>query len=245
MRQILLLLFVSFTLAGCGQSEPTAISTPTVTVEVSLPTATSELSAYAFPDSIDPATKYLFYLHGKIIEDQGIPAVNSDYGEYEYEAILQKFVGHGFTVISEQRPKSTDGMNYAKRVVGQMTALLDAGVPAKNITVIGASKGGGISLFVSNILGNEEVNFVIMGACHPDDVKILRQNDISLYGNVLTIRDSVDEFSGSCQELFVLSEGRGLARHDEIVLHIGTGHGILFQPLDDWMLPAVQWASGE
>jgi hypothetical protein len=253
MRQILLLLFVSFILTGCGQSESMAISTPAVTVEVPMPTATplpsitptalSKLSVYAFPDSIDPAAKYLFYLHGKIIEDQGIPAVSPDYGEYEYEAILQKFVGYGFTVISEQRPKNTDGMNYAKRVSGQVTALLDAGVPAKNITVVGASKGGGIAIFISDLLENEEVNFVIMGACHPDDVKILKQNNVSLFGNILTIRDSVDEFSGACGELFASTTG--LVRHNELVLHIGSGHGILYQPLDEWVLPAVQWASGE
>ena len=52
-----------------------------------MPTIAPELSAYAFPVSIDPAKQYLFYFHGKIIEDQGIHAVSPDYGEYEYEAI--------------------------------------------------------------------------------------------------------------------------------------------------------------
>jgi hypothetical protein len=256
MRQILLLLFVVFILAGCGQSEPMAISTPTVTVEVPMPTATplssvtsiatSELSAYAFPDSIDPAAKYLFYLHGKIVEDQGIPAVSPDFGEYEYEAILQKFVGYGFTVISEQRPKNADGMEYANRVVKQIKSLLNAGVPAKNITVVGASKGAAITIEISHLLENKETNFVIMGICNPDNVAEFLQNGTSLYGNVLSIYDFADtEYGGSCEDLFIFSEGKGLARHDEIVLHIGTGHGILFQPLGEWMLPAVQWASGE
>jgi hypothetical protein len=59
---------------------------------------------------------------------------------------------------------------------------------------------------------------------------------------VLSIYDSADELAGSCQSLFSFSEGRGLSRHDEIVLNIGTGHGILYQPLDEWMMPILQWA---
>jgi len=35
----------------------------------------------------------------------------------------------------------TDGVDYAGKVTEQITALLNAGVPAKNITVVGASKG--------------------------------------------------------------------------------------------------------
>jgi hypothetical protein len=201
----------------------------------------SQLSTYAFPDSIDPARKYLFYLHGKIIEDQGIPAISPDYGEYEYEAILEKLASYGFIVISEQRPKNADRTKYAERVVRQLTELLNAGVPAKNITVIGASKGAGIAMVIFYLLKNQEVNFVVMGTCDPDTVASLKQNDMFLYGNVLAIRDSVDELSGSCQELFAFSEGKGLARREEIVLHIGTGHGILYKALDEWIVPAVEW----
>jgi hypothetical protein len=58
---------------------------------------------------------------------------------------------------------------------------------------------------------------------------------------VLTIRDSEDELSGSCQELFASSAGK-IARHEELVLRVGTGHGILYKPLDEWILPAVLWA---
>ena len=134
----------------------------------------SEFSDYEFPDSIEPAKQYLFYLHGKIIEDQGIPALSPDFGEYEYEAILERLNGYGFVVISEQRPKNTDGVNYARKVAEQITALLDAGVPAKNITVIGASKGAGITIFVSHFLENEEINFVIMAICHHGDLSSRR-----------------------------------------------------------------------
>jgi hypothetical protein len=253
-KRTLIFLLAMLILSGCASAKPTITIAPTTIPETLMPMATlqltvtpmaaSEFSAYAFPVSIDPSKKYLFYLHGKIIEDQGISAMSPDYGEYEYEAILKKLAGYGFVVISEQRPKNADERKYAERVAGQVTELLKVGVPAKNVTVIGASKGAGIALFISYLLKNEEINFVVMGTCDPDTVRSLKQNNIFLYGYVLAIRDSVDELSGSCQELFAFSEGKGLARHDEIILNVGTGHGILYKPLDEWLVPAVKWARG-
>ncbi len=232
-----LVLIVLF-LAGCQNNTPT----PSVTSTAS-PTSDSSLflTMYVFPASIDPEKRYMFYLHGKIIEDQGIPAVSAEYGVYEYEAILEKLASHGFTVISEQRQKGADGMKYAERVAGQVTGLLNAGVPAKNITVVGASQGAAITIAVSNFLANKDLNFVLMGTCNTETIQFSKQQRLFLYGNILTIRDSDDGFADSCEELFAFSEGK-IARHEELVLHIGTGHGILYKPLDEWILPAVQWS---
>ena len=257
-RQMALIILFASSLADCRsvQSEPTKPLTPTKPVpNPALPTSSiitthtpqrlspgSALNAYAFPDSIDPAKRYLFYLHGKIIEDQGIPAISPDYGEYEYEAILKKLSSYGFVVISEQRPKDTDGVAYAKRITEQVRALLDAKVPAKYITVVGASKGAGIVIYVSHFLENKEINYVIMAICHPDTVTAFKKEQISLYGNVLSIYDSTDTLAGSCKDLFAFSEGKGLSSYDEVVLQIGTGHGILFKPLDEWVKPVFQWA---
>jgi hypothetical protein len=257
-RQIAIIILFASSIAGCRnfQSETTISSTPAIsettpilptssitpTITIHQLTPALDLSDYAFPVSIDPAKQYMFYLHGKIVEDQGIPAISPDYGEYEYGAILKELSEYGFVVISEQRPKNADGVKYARKIAEQITALLDAGVPAKNITVVGASKGAGIAIFVSHFLENEEVNFVIMAICHPDEVEYLKQNQILLYGNILSIYDSVDEFAGSCQELFSFSEGKGISKYDEVVLNIGTGHGILYKPLDEWIIPTVQWA---
>jgi hypothetical protein len=219
---------------------PTRSITPTAPPHQLSPAL--DLSEYAFPDSIDPAKQYMFYLHGKIIEDQGIPAISPDYGEYEYGAILEKLSGYSFVVISDQRPKDTDGVDYARKITEQVRALLNAGVPAKNITIVGASKGAGIAIYVSHFLENREINYVIMATCDPVSVEEFRQNKIFLHGNVLSIYDSMDDLADSCQELFSFSEGKGLSRYDEIVLNVGTGHGILYKPLDEWVIPLIQWA---
>ena len=251
-RQVtMLFLLISF-IAGCGSPQgATSISESTLVAPTSsiIPTSTSrqqsptlDISNYAFPNSIDPAKQYLFYLHGKIIEDQGIPAIDPDYGEYEYEAILKKLSGHDLIVIGEQRPRNIDSLEYAKKITGQVAALLQAGVPAKNITIVGASKGAGIAIFVSHLLENEEINFVLMAICDPATIEELKQNEILLYGNILSIYDSADKFAGSCQELFSFSEGKGISKHEEVILNVGTGHGILYKPLDEWITPVIQWA---
>jgi hypothetical protein len=187
----------------------------------------------------------MFYLHGKIVEDQGINVISPDYGPYEYEAILDNLGGFGFVVISEIRQKNSDPIEYANKVLDQVKTLLDSRVPPKNITIIGASKGAEIAILASKLMQNDGVNYVILGACHPDNIQYYKQNDVSLSGNVLSIRDSVDELSGSCDELFSFSEGKGLANHNELILQVGTGHGILYKPMDEWVLPTVDWANGK
>ncbi|MDK2979772.1 MAG: hypothetical protein PWQ55_119 [Chloroflexota bacterium] len=204
-----------------------------------------QLSEYGFPETIDSDARYLFYLHGKIIEDQGLPAVSDEYGEYQYVEILETFSGHGFTVISEVRPQDTDSFAYAEQVIAQINDLLAADVPAEHITVVGASKGAGIALLVSHYLGNEDVNYVILSICTPEVVRDLIDQRNNLYGRVLSIYDEPDEYAGSCRDLLDYSRDQGLTADREIELHTGLRHGILYQPLDVWVLPSVEWTLAE
>lgn len=208
-------------------------------------TPTPGLSSFAFPTNIDPTARYLFYLHGKIIEDQGLPAISSEYGEYRYVEILETLQSYGFVVISEKRPRDTGTRAYARRVAAQVADLLDAGVPPGSITVVGASKGAAIAMWVSVLVADPEANYVLLGACNTSAISELVQQGLLLSGNVLAISDSSDEYASSCEGLFALSEGNALGRHAELVLHVGTGHGILYQPLAEWVVPTVKWAKQE
>src|SRR5689334_21666657 len=60
------------------------------------------------PDNIDAKGRYLFYLHGLIVENEGVRPTSPKFGVYEYEEILETFKNRGFIVISEPRPKGTD-----------------------------------------------------------------------------------------------------------------------------------------
>jgi len=101
------------------------------------------------PENVDAKAKYLFYLHGKIVEDQGVGAKHERHGEYEYEKILESFKAEDFTVISEVRPKDTDIKDYAAKVTRQINKLIEKGVSPQDITVVGASKEAWITMLIS------------------------------------------------------------------------------------------------
>ncbi len=194
------------------------------------------------PSKVDTIKKYIFYLHGRIIEEQGIRPVSEKYGTYEYEEILKSLAETGFDVISEPRPKNTDSFEYAKKVVTQIDSLLKFGVPTKNITVIGASKGAGIAVLVSHLLKNDELKFVIMAICNEEMAEYWKENGIKLWGKVLYIFDTNDEIAGSCKSYLDILKSDGLKEYKEIEVKLGLGHGILYSPLKEWVLPALEWA---
>ena len=250
-RCVIIFSIISAVLAGCrsGQTGLATLSLPPAPTNLPVnPIApglqsslTPDYSKFVFPISLDPNQRYLFYLHGKIIEDQGIPAVSPEFGEYQYEVILDSLAGYGFRVISEPRKKDTNPLAYAKQIVAQVNDLLRAGVPPGNITVVGVSKGGGIAILASNLLGNPDIRYVIMAICSPDEIAGLKKSGVTLSGKVLSIYDSADTLAGSCGDLFDFSEGKGLSGSKEIVLNVGTGHGIIYKPLRDWLQPIREW----
>jgi hypothetical protein len=192
------------------------------------------------PGKIDTKARYLFYLHGRIIEIKGIRPTSERYGVYEYEKILETFKDKGFIVISEARPRGTGVSGYARKVVSRVNALLHAGVPAGNITVVGASKGALIAMMISSMLRNKDMNFVFISGCTH---QVLQKFDIDFWGNVLTIYDEKDELVGTCKKFFEVSTG--LNHYKEIKLTVGTGHGILYRPIKEWVDPVVKWARGQ
>jgi acetyl esterase/lipase len=191
------------------------------------------------PRRIETTARYLFYLHGAILEGTSGRAVSQKFGAYEYEQILGAFARRGFTVISEVRSRGMAPEKYAAKVAQQVDALLKAGVAPQRITVVGASRGGGIALLISTLLRNREVNFVILASCA--DSSFFKKLHPSLYGNILSIYDRDDDTgAGTCQRFIAQSPGVG--RYQEIVLQTGLGHGIVYHPLKDWLDPLFNWA---
>lgn len=182
--------------------------------------------------------KYLFYLHGRIIEEQGIRPTDPRYGVYEYEQILDTFRRLGFTVISEARAKGTDPEQYASATAERIRGLLAAGVPPRRITVVGASKGAVIAMLTSTALANRDVNFVIMSNCNDWVAENFR---VDLHGNVLSIYDMNDEYGRTCRRFF--DSATGLNRRREVELKIGTGHATLYRPMKEWVDLVVEWAA--
>jgi hypothetical protein len=180
--------------------------------------------------------RYLFYLHGLIVEEAGIRPKSDEHGYYEYEGILQELAQEGFVVISEARAKGTEIRSYAENLVTEIRFLLDNKVPPENISVVGASKGGVIAAYVSLLLAEKDVNFVFLAGLFE---KCLTDAHLKLYGKVLSIHDKSDKLTQTPQLYFQRSTGLGTFK--EIILDLGLGHGLIYQPHRQWLDPLFQW----
>jgi len=189
-------------------------------------------------ENMDPWHKYVFYLHGAIIEDGNLRPVHERYGLYDYPAIISSLSKYDFQLISEQRQPDTDHLLYAKKIVSEINELLNAGVKPENITIAGFSKGAMITVVTSSLLENDELNFVIMATCgewyeNSDFLKKLR-----LRGNILSIYEKSD-VAGWCQSL--VSRLPAPSSFIEIEIDTGKEHGAFYLPHDEWIKPLISW----
>ncbi len=190
------------------------------------------------PDSPDPDHRYVIYLHNLWLENRGPGVPHPEFGDYEFEKILQALAESDLTVIGEVRPRGADPHATAKRVAEQVTTLQNAGVPADQITVVGFSKGGAIAILASALIADDEVNFVFLAACGSwlDSTPNLVPR-----GRLLSIREDSDDIVGSCDRLF--ARAPPAAERREIVLSFGGGHGAFFRPHASWIRPVLRWAT--
>jgi dienelactone hydrolase len=198
-------------------------------------------SAYQdLPPSIDPSRKYLFYMHGRIVELRGRNAASKEHGRYQYDDIVKALADRGFVVISEVRPANTT-VEYGRKVAGRVRALMAAGVAPSNIAVTGFSKGGFLTIVTAAVLGEPKVNFVIMAGCGIGPYEqILREFAPQMKGRVLSLYDRADREAASCREAFRRAPG---LEHKEVELVTGVGHGLFYAPRREWLDPVSDWAT--
>ena len=192
-------------------------------------------NTYEVPQKIDPQAHYIFYLHGRIVEESRRPT-SPQFGIYEYDQILETFRARGFVVISEQRPKGTVIEKYAEKVAAQVRDLIKAGVKPRQITVVGASQGSWIAMLASTYLKNRDLNFVFIAGSSADP-EFLKQVD--WHGNVLSIYERSDR-AGTCAHY--RADATGVGRYEEVDLNTGLRHGFIYRPMKEWIEPTVAWA---
>ncbi|HSR92769.1 MAG TPA: alpha/beta hydrolase [Gemmatimonadales bacterium] len=192
------------------------------------------------PGMSQTSTRYVIYLHGRIVEtEQDRRPTDDTFGTFEYDAILDSLRRPGFVVLSEQRPPRTDSDSFANHVAEQVDSLVQSGVSPDAITVMGFSKGGWIAILASARLRNPAVSFVIMAACGP---WAFDRQDLYVSGRLLSLYETSDSLGVSCAPLFARRSPRSQTR--EIALSLGLGHGTFFQPRPAWLSPAITWAQG-
>lgn len=196
----------------------------------------------------DPQARYLFYLHGDIMETQGKGASSPRYGVYLYDHIIEHYEDRGLVAIEEVRPK-VNPVKYAAKIVTQIRQLMAAGVPAGHITVAGFSKGGYIALLISSSLGNPDVGYVIMAGCgkgkqgYAFEQFLKRNRGARLKGRIYSIYAGSDLEAQSCRSAVEQSSGEGLIFRENRI-KTNKGHGLFYQPRPEWIEPTAIFAKG-
>jgi len=234
--QAFLIIFMAALLSACDFPKRQELPSPIIR---KTPITPGEITAEV-PLELDPDLHYAIYLHGKIIEDQGLSAEHPEFGKYEYQARLAYLADGGVNVISAVRTAGIDPTEYASLVAQQVLNMQATGVPAENISLIGFSKGAGIAILVSSQLIDQNVNYVILAICGD---WLSDQPQISLNGRVLSIYEQSDELGGSCRLLAERSEGA--TDFHELSFNTGLGHGAFYRASPDWLGPTLAWISGD
>ena len=215
-----------------------------ILISVSMPASAGRIHTDV-PAQIDPAARYMIYVHGARPESFPLSEPHPTRGLFEYQNILNTFVANGFEVISELRTEKTNTRRFARsRVLAQVRALIAAGVPAQNITVVGFSKGGMIAMIVASQARQPKLNIVNMAGCGKGKSRqgydnFLANDASKLSGRMLSIYDQADKISGTCQDV---SDKAPQMPFQEEVLTVGGGQGTFYTPRKAWIDRVVSWA---
>ena len=162
----------------------------------------------------------VIYLHGKIIEQQGIQAVSPEFGPYQFEAIIDSLKATPAVVYAEVRSRNTEFEAFGDKVVRQIDSLVQAGVAANNITVLGASKGAVMAMYISD-KSPHPINYILLGA-NNDDIE--DHYNWQLHGRVLAFYEQSDSLAGKAYDIWK-ERPPELISFQQIKLHTGFGHG--------------------
>jgi hypothetical protein len=180
--------------------------------------------------------KYIFYLHGKIIEIQGKNAVSEEFGNYEFDNIVNALKMENSEIFAEVRHKNVDYLEYANKVSNQIDSLINLGINPKNITIIGASKGAIIASNISNMNSNP-VNYVFLAGNNDYQEE---HNNWEFHGQILCFYDSSDTIAGKNYNYW-MNKPNYTTTFQQIKIDKNLGHGFLYKPYKEWIEPTKKW----
>jgi hypothetical protein len=214
------------------------ILTASLFLFISLPCFAGQLYT-DFPKDVDSTQHYVFYSHGYIVEGNNQKPVHPRFGIYDFPAIKQALSSSKFNLIAYHRPKNTQPKLFSKKLANDVKKLIKMNVPAKNITLLGFSRGGFITALASSRLSSENfatsLNTILMASCGE---WINQMPQIKLSGSVLSIYETSDSFS-SCQLL--IKQSPNVVSFKEVAITTGKQHGAFFSPRKQWLNPVIDW----
>ncbi len=195
---------------------------------------------WRFPNKVSSSERYLFYVHGKLVETDGVSPISPRFGHYQFHRIVTRLAKGRANVIARVRRSGTDPNAEAFRLTNEIRYLLKKGVPATHISVAGFSKGGYITLLTANRLQNADIRFVVMAGCTEAIVAGTDNIADGLQGTMMSMIDVEDDLGFSCRELF--ERNPQLTASLDVKFDTGKGHGLFYRADPTWIDPLLHWA---
>lgn len=198
---------------------------------------------WRFPNKVSPSERYLFYVHGKIIETEGVSPISPRFGHYQFHRIVTRLAKGQANVIARVRHGKTDPNAEAFRLTNEIRYMLKKGVPADHISVAGFSKGGYITLLTANRMQRSDVRYIVMAGCTNGIVDGSDKVADGLQGTIMSMNDATDDLGFSCQPLF--ERNPQLTANMDVIFETGKGHGLFYRADPTWIEPLLQWVEME
>lgn len=184
-----------------------------------------------FPENIDPAERYVFFLHGRYMDKRG------PRGEADYYGILDAIEEMGFVTIGDVRGlRGVD--SYADIVATDVRKLLDAGVPPGHITVAGHSMAGFVALLTSARVGDPGVSYAVFAGCslagtryRRPFMKFVNSEAQFMKGRFVVAWAEDDTMAQDCNEAM----RQASVTYRNVVLPGGLGHRLFNTPDRAWL----------
>ena len=184
----------------------------------------------------DAGGSHLFFLHGRGVEEAR--GSSRRYGTFQFDQIVASLQAPGRTVHAPQREAgSIDG--HASQIASQIQGLIASGVPARQIAVVGFSRGGHVALVTAARLRNPEISYVVLAGCTRGFENRAQTTSYATSGRILSLVDAADELAGPCGSV-IAGQHRGGA-FQESVLNTGRGHGLFYAADAAWLSPTRAW----
>jgi predicted esterase len=183
---------------------------------------------------------HIYYLHGKINEEQGRNAVSEKFGKFELDEILKQLNVNNSVIHCEIRTKDTDVKIYATKISREIDSLINSGIPPRNITIVGASKGAIIAMNISNT-NKHNINYVFLAGNNDYQEK---NNDWKFHGQILCIYDLSDDIAGKNYNYWKEKPNYSTI-FEQLEIKTNLGHGFLYKPLKEWINPTKEWIKNQ
>lgn len=187
-----------------------------------------------------PDASYVFFYHGAIAEGTAENPVSERHGEYDFTGLKQALDSDSYYLIANIREKGISVKAHAEELAGVVSELLDRGVAANNISLVGFSRGGSIVATAAGLIDNAEIRYVLLASCP----KVSETVDWPAFrGRLLSMYEKDDSLAASCA--FLTQGSAKVSEFKEIPLETGLGHGEFYRPQQRWIQPVRAWISNK